>query len=193
VRRFDSEKFPFQYLTHRPILEVGPTHLSKPSDPSNRPKCKVRGYALRIQRIWDEGGMCQVISLAITMKLPTTKLWKIRPATCFQEIQEGRFFNCHQKPAPKLRRQQLISRERSYLLILLGTLLERPSSSTPYSLDLTPCAAIGDPTDASPRRNSPRTAAARLGIRWAKRKVSTVSSSSGESMICRRSSRETRR
>src|SRR6266540_3944566 len=90
-------------------------------------------------------------------------------------------------------RQQLISRGRSYLLILLGTLLERPFSSTPYSLDLTPCAAICDPTDASPRRNSSRTAAARLGIRWANRKVSTVSSSSGESMICRRSSRERRR
>jgi hypothetical protein len=36
--------------------------------------------------------MRQVIFHSIAMKLPTTKLRKIRPPTRFQKIQEGRFF-----------------------------------------------------------------------------------------------------
>jgi hypothetical protein len=41
----------------------------------------------------------------------------------------------------------------------------------------------------SPRRITSRTAAARLGMRWLKRKSSIASSSSGASMICKRSAR----
>src|SRR5215467_5736772 len=45
------------------------------------------------------------------------------------------------------------------------------------------------PTFAIPCRSSSRTAAARLGMRWRNLKLSTASSSLGESMICSRSSR----
>ena len=64
-----------------------------------------------------------------------------------------------------------------------------PVSNTPKSPDFAPAPAGLMPTDASPRRNNSRTAAARLGIRCLKRKSSKAANSSGESMICRRSPR----
>src|SRR5215469_2900711 len=60
---------------------------------------------------------------------------------------------------------------------------------TPYADDFAPTAADANPSAASPRLSSSRTAAALLGIRFLKRKSSTSTSSSALSMICRRSSR----
>src|SRR5215469_11869802 len=60
---------------------------------------------------------------------------------------------------------------------------------TPYADDFAPTAANENPSAASPRLSSSRTAAALLGIRFLKRKSSTSTSSSALSMICRRSSR----
>src|SRR5216683_4471266 len=62
--------------------------------------------------------------------------------------------------------------------------------TTPKSDDLLPNAAESKPSAASPLLNSSRTADARLGIRALKRKLSSAVSSSGDSMICRRSSRD---
>src|SRR5262249_53495831 len=59
----------------------------------------------------------------------------------------------------------------------------------PYSDDFAPTAANANPSAASPRLSSSRTADALLGIRFLKRKSSTNTSSSALSMICRRSSR----
>src|SRR5579872_3589238 len=63
-----------------------------------------------------------------------------------------------------------------------------PRLKTPKLLDFTPAIASVVAT-VSPSLKSSRTAAARVGIRYLKRKSSSVSSSSGESMTCRRSPR----
>src|SRR5580704_13636483 len=71
-----------------------------------------------------------------------------------------------------------------------GFRLREPLPMTPKSDDLLPKAAESKPSAASPLLSSSRTADARLGIRALKRKLSSAVSSSGESMICRRSSRD---
>src|SRR5262249_52388617 len=60
---------------------------------------------------------------------------------------------------------------------------------TPYSPDAMPVLSSTLPPTPSPWRSSSRTAAARLGIRRSNLKSSSAFSSSGESMICNRSSR----
>src|SRR5262249_19733576 len=61
--------------------------------------------------------------------------------------------------------------------------------TTPYSLDLEPYAASANPSAASPRLSNSRTADARLGMRFLNRKSSRTVTSSGDSMIWRRSPR----
>jgi hypothetical protein len=64
-----------------------------------------------------------------------------------------------------------------------------PFARTPNSADLRPSNECSTSVARSPRRITSRTAAARLGMRCLKRKSSIASSSSGASMICRRSPR----
>src|SRR5580704_3541803 len=61
---------------------------------------------------------------------------------------------------------------------------------TPKSDDLLPKSAKSKPLAASPLFSNSRTAAARLGIRASKRKLSSAVTSFGERMITRRSSRD---